>query len=221
MRFSIRITENASGHIDVIAGEFSDEEAQVLRRFATYAREREAAHMLAGRRSLNTTVSWTESGGWRVEGVPPAIEVRELLLLLRPFVLEDEPTYFNRVVNILARRLGHAVLRAKFEAAKRRFSGKDLEEVVRAQIGDVTINSERTFRQWLYGYQYHRDEDKRRWFASLHEGHPMEVSEMFFVQMLVSKADAIRSVAAFIEGLAAAPSATEGVTRREDQTTRP
>jgi hypothetical protein len=111
---------------------------------------------------------------------------------MRPFVLEREKTFFLRVRNILAQRLHHPAFRAYLDRQKEIFDGRRCQ-AMRLVVQGRLINSTQTLDLWLNGYEYHRDDEKRAVFESLHHDDllPVEYSRALFMQIMLDRARAV------------------------------
>ena len=212
--FKIHLVNNRTGAEDIVDGAFTDDEWNLLSRFVEYAGELEDAVILKRNPAWSFGLQYKD-GKLTVDTLPPKSEIRELAHVLRPFILEEEPTFFYKIVRILRERVSHPRMDILYRAWSKRFSGKDSEEVVRISAGDTVINSEKTLKVWLNAYQYHRDEDKRALISELHQEVPLEVSEAVFVDLLLGKADAVLLATRFIRDIAAAPSARRNAPSQE------
>jgi hypothetical protein len=167
---------------------------QTLERFAAYA------HELTQCRVLSTdwgpfrfSVSGNEDGVmFEPTSMPDADDFRALLLLMRPFVLQDEQTSFFKVRNILERRLSdHPALRAYLDRQKAIFDGQRCQ-AMKLVSGDTVINSRQTLELWLNAFQYHRDEKKRAMFEALHgDVLPVELTRALMIEIMLDQARAV------------------------------
>jgi hypothetical protein len=173
---------------------FTTDEWELLTRFATYAEELSRTTLMTTPGRLSFSVSSREEGGTHFEPVsmPAPDDFRALLLLMRPFVLSSEDTYFSRVRNILSRRLDHPAFRAYLDRQRAIFNAERCQGMLLV-ANDVVVNSIRTLDLWLNGYAYHRDEDKRTSFPALHERGvlPTELSEALMVATMLERARAV------------------------------
>jgi hypothetical protein len=138
--------------------------------------------------------------------LPPKAEIQALLHVMRPFVLQSEPTAFNKIVNMLKRRIPDDRVRASFDRQKAIFSGEEFQQQMKmtAFTGPGTqavLNSEATFQLWLNAYEYHRDEDKKAAMEELHALLPFEWLRAMFVSMMMDRALAVLNIANFIRFL--------------------
>lgn len=172
---------------------FSVDEWQRLERFVSYARELTKTTLLSTDWSLKFSIRADESGV-RFEGtaLPNPDHFRALLLLMRPFVLQDEETRFERVVNILRRRLDHPAFRTYLDRQKAIFDGQRYQLFKSVSDGTL-LNSPEMLTLWLNAYEYHRDVEKRATFEALHHGmQPLvEHTEAVFVGMMLDRARAV------------------------------
>src|SRR5882672_8505894 len=105
---------------------FDDDEWTVLTRFAEYARDVAETPIMRSSQGVSTSLSVDFTTGTQSHSVtlPPKVEIQALLHVMRPFVLQSEPTAFNKIVNILKRRIPDERVRASFDRQKAIFSGE-------------------------------------------------------------------------------------------------
>jgi len=136
--------------------------------------------------------------------LPPADQIRAFLLMLRFFVLEKEGTFFMKVRSILARRIDLPEVRSYLKDLQNQFEGKHIRDLFEFGAGvaggpEVVLSSERELQQWLNGFFYHADAEKRERLKALHQVFPLEVSQVFFVAFMAEKARAVFKLRDLIE----------------------
>jgi hypothetical protein len=151
-RFRIR---DENGETPEIAGTFSDDEWNLLVRFAAAADD--LANVPLAKRGLDYGFSfaWDGKTGWSPidsRRFPSRTEPHEFLYVLRSIILESEPTHFLRVLYVLSRKAPHSGWRS----LRARFDGSRFLEMLRIElhvsVGDqnaIVLNSERTLKNWL------------------------------------------------------------------------
>lgn len=183
-------------------GTIPDDEWRRLVAFVEYARELRTSTLLNRSPRWSYGFAFNQEEGIKPSVLPPKIEVRELAMLLRPFILQTEGTFFYDIVGLLGKHFSPDAFRLWFKAWRARFSGRDGQALLRAEFGGVVLNSEEGLKLWLNAYEFHRDEDKRAVLEGIKDsGLPFEVAEGLFVEMLTCQAEAVLLAAAFIEKL--------------------
>ena len=176
---------------------FTPEEWQLLERFAQYARELTKTTLLSTPGHLEFSISADENEvRFKGTSLPRPDQFAELLLEMRPFVLQREATNFYSIAKILSRRLDHPAFRKYLDRQKAIFDGQRCQ-LFKAISDGTVINSSETLTLWLNAYKYHRDEDKRAAFEALHHGMPPAVrehSEAMFMAMVLDCARAVIDV---------------------------
>jgi len=144
------------------------------------------------------TITWTE-GKIAFSGQMPAWnEVILVLHRLRPLILEDEPTYFHKVLNVLARRFEDDGVRGRLKLLKRRFAGRLLSDTIKISVNDTIIGCEETLKKYLNAYEFHRDAEKRDELQRLFAVFPSDAAKTIFVHLLIDKVVAVRGLELFI-----------------------
>jgi hypothetical protein len=117
---------------------------------------------------------------------------------IRPFLLQNEDTNFNRIANFLYKNIENSHIRSFIAEQRKIYSGQMTQEFIKISSNDVIINSEKVLMDWLNAYEYHRDQDKKTSIDDLHRMIPLEASKVLFLQMLSDKAGAIYNLTGFI-----------------------
>jgi hypothetical protein len=197
---------NAVGAAQAVS--FEDAEWTLLTRFRQFSAEvAETPIMLEGRRvSTSLSFDFTTGAESHAVVVPPKPEIQALLHVMRPFVLQHEPTAFNRIVNILEKCIPDPRMRAVLERQKELFSGKNFQQQVKMTASsapgtEAVLNSEETFQLWLNTHEYHRDEDKQAAMEELQALLPFDWLRAMFISMLFDRALAVINIANFIHFL--------------------
>jgi len=182
--------DRADENVDFSVGA---EEEGTLRAYLREVTDLEAFILRGGVPRASFRMNWQAGGLPEFSGVEPSDDQRAAFLhRLRPFLLEDEATYFNRVRGVVARSSESAFLQEYLHHTKDRFTLKKSRGQFTMVSNDLVINSETALNLWLYSKEYHRDVKKA---ADLEEAHtitPIESSRPIFVMMLFEKAEAIR-----------------------------
>lgn len=196
MKFTILLTHKATGAQEVCEGTIADVDRELFALFHTYASElREAVWVRDG---LDAEYSLDA----RADGVPVVTvpnrptdtAVRELLMLLRPFLLNDEATYFPKVTARLREYLTHPYLRAHLDRHRKGFADGYGRAFFTLSVNDVAINDQRTFDWWLNAFHYHRDPQKRAKLLAVVRDDVDELTLAVFRSMIADKALAILTI---------------------------
>lgn len=182
---------------------FEDEEWELLRRARAYCADVRVPELIErGTWSTKLTIRWEAGQGLIAFGsLPPDEEISAVLHRLRPLILENEPTYFHRVTNIVARRAGDPGMSSLIDRLKALFAGKAFQQAVTITVDGRTVNSEETLKTYLNAHEFHRDEDKQAEIASLQEMFPTQAIRGIFILLIVDKLKAIRGLEMLLETL--------------------
>lgn len=198
----IRYREAGSGNIIHTHAEFTDIELKVLSSFAEYAHYLGLSSYFKEEKTLKLKITWTEEDGFESESdVPDDDLISSFLHRLRPFILQEEKTYFHKICKILSRRLDNVAIRNKIAEQKKIFDGERIRSMVVISSNEKIINSEGHLRKWLNAYEYHRDTDKQKELEELHWLLPHDTYRALFLQMLCEKSDTIFYIQWLIKAL--------------------
>jgi hypothetical protein len=184
--------------------QFTVDEWALLEEFATEAKTLSGARLFSHRGpSLTLSITVNEEGmQHEASGLPDPDDFRACLLLMRPFVLENERTYFHKIRNLLARRLTHPAFQRYVKRQKEIFNGA--RQMMLVMSNGTHVNSATTLdRLWLNAYHYHRDKDKRAKLEALHNEQtmPLAFSDALFQDIMLERARAVLDVGSAIYSL--------------------
>jgi hypothetical protein len=215
--FRLQVSNQTTGESQHLVGTIGDDDWRALKRFAEFSRELDQAEYVKAGMPLNVHIAWSQESGFDpAPELPPPGQLREFLHLLRPFLLENEPTRFLRICSILGKYFDHGFFRTTLRDLRRAFLGKISQSYFTLSSHDLVVNSEEALRLWLNAFEYHRDEDKREHLEKLHLALPLNVSKALFVDLLRYKVEAIWWVATFIEKIEASPTTQAYLTQQRD-----
>jgi hypothetical protein len=138
----------------------ADEEWQLEAFLERAERMRRLPILVGGGLSTSWSVTFNQTSGVRFSATEPDEEsFRSLLVDLRPFTMQKEPVFLNRVHNLLEQTLTDAGLRETLHETR--------DEWKRAQRGAInvamnadTYDAATVFNLWLNGYYFHDDRAK-------------------------------------------------------------
>lgn len=198
----IRYREAGSGNIIHAHAEFTDYEFKALGRYAEYAHHLGLSSYFKQENPLSLKISWSEDDGFGSEcEIPDDDLISSFLHRLRPFILQEEQTYFHKICKILSRRLDNVAIRMKIAEQKKIFDGDCIRSMVMISSNEKIVNSEEHLRKWLNAFEYHRDIDKQKEMNELHWLLPLNTYRALFLQMLCEKSDAVFYAQWLIKGL--------------------
>lgn len=220
--FNITLRKQSDQSAEVCAGEISDEDWDLIDAFRKEAARLRTCEWIKAGLDDDYTLESDSTGRVvvNVANPPSDAAVRELLHLLRPFVLQNERTFFPKVTGRLWGYFAHEYIRGILAQHRDGFShGYDracFELSVSATIegaagqnrdDNFVINDAEAFNLWINAFEYHRDEKKRKQLIEKLGAEPDDLTLAQFRRMIADKARAVLHVANFLESIVAAPSA--------------
>lgn len=175
MKFKFSIKDDQGDTAD-FEGEFTDEDWKVLQRYRGFVEG--LAETQLGKRGLNygMSIEWNAQTGVAppdTSNFPSDVELREFLHVLRPLILNDEPTFFGKVLGTISRRAPHK----GWKLLQNRFSCTRWESMATITVTTpekpddpsttIVLTSGDTLRKWLNAYEYHHDEDLQAEFTNV------------------------------------------------------
>jgi hypothetical protein len=196
--FCITIKFKESPEVRNYQGAFEDAEVEQLMAFLEAAEVLADAEYVKQRMPLEGKISWDEASGFKSPSLPPAIHEREFLYVVRPFLLQKEPTNVERIRSLLKRRYVDPDLRANFDLLLHAYSGKHFQSMMRFSVGGVLLNSDEALDLWLNAHEYHRDAEKRARIEVMGREVPLEVQKVLYLDLLREKVLGIEYLRKFI-----------------------
>lgn len=130
--------------------------------------------------------------------LPSDDETAAFLHRLRPIYLNNEPTNFNRVANLLSAHLNDPWFTEFTRTCKRYYDGRASSDVFEIASGGMLINSQEFLDHYLNALEYHRDPDRRQHIDRVAEHFPIEAQRPFVVLLLQMRLNAINKLTSFI-----------------------
>lgn len=197
--FKLTMNCAQTGESICISGEFSDEEWRLLEDYLEYAEDLFACRLFHSEADCSLQIKWDrDSGGTVTTKVPPWDDVRAFLHTALPLFLQNEPTSFYHVNNLLAERLVHPYARKMLGYHRQTYNGTRMQSALSIRINDLVVNSEEALSTWLNAYEYHRDRDKRDVIEDLQNMLPLPALQVIFIQLLLEKTEALFEMARLI-----------------------
>lgn len=205
----LRTLDQNGENEEVVELTFEDKDWEILEDFARYAAQLEEKSLVKEGIPAALNVSWTEEQGLKVEAKLPSDDsIESLLVRLRPFLLMDESTNFNKVRNILAKATSNKRIRRHLDTLQFLYSGERLQSLFVAGAYSPehpepqVINSETMFQTWLNGHLFHKNKEKQKVFDAMHAIMPQESTMALFMFLVTDKVAAILALRQIISLLA-------------------
>src|SRR5947209_3703094 len=139
-----------SEEFETVTVAFTAQEAARLKQFVDCASALLRTSIV--RRGFRTTLDLRYAdGSLAAEWTRPTDdEMAAYLHRYRPFGLENESTYFYKVVNLLSKKVDSRLFRSSLRELRHMFSGKLMQETkIKIEANDVMLNSDKFFIDWL------------------------------------------------------------------------
>ena len=197
---TITITDQNTKQETKVTAEFNDQELEILRAYSSYVEDLSLAKILQTELNLNSTLHLSNDGPISsTQTLPPEDDIIVLLHRLRPLILNDEYASFNRVTGILGKKLSDSNIRSLIKEQHAFFGGRKHQNLIEIRFQNQIVNSDKVLSDWLNGFQYHRDQSKRKEIERLQELMPLESTRVFFIMLLLDKVTAIRNIAGMVD----------------------
>lgn len=215
--YKISLNIQETGEKIVLAGEFKNEEWELLEEYVQYATELINTQFVKNGMPSSLKLNWDrETGMTATTQLPPWDDVIVFLHKFRPLCLQSERTNFYKIFNLLSREISHPYFRNLISEEHKTYSGKRLQSQFKMYSNEVLLNSEKLLFDWLNSYEYHRDKEKREFIESLHVVFPLEATQVLFLILLSDKTEAIHNIAVWLRVILGKQNSAEGRLRRPE-----
>jgi hypothetical protein len=203
MEFGFQLTRKDTGAVEELRGDISAEDWVLFTEFRDYSGEIRNAEWFRAGLDAGFSLKYKQETGLSVEvpNQPSNAAVRELLHLLRPFVLQKERKAYVRVASKLWQYFDHPYLRQVLAKSRKIFDDGQFSLYGHIELNDLRLNDDRTFGLWLNAFEYHRDPAKRAELEKAFHGQPDDLVMAIFRGMISDKAVEVLRLAAFITGI--------------------
>jgi hypothetical protein len=201
--FKVLLIRQTDDGQEVCAGEISDDDWRLFTAFRDYAVGLESAEWVRAGLDSHYSASQASDGVMKIDAPnkPSDTAVRELLHLMRPFLLQNEATWYPKINGRLYAYLDHPYLRKELATGRRIFDHGSFHLYGQITINDLPLHDERTFSLWLNAFEYHRDPKKRAELTSAFRGPPDDFALAVFRSILADRAAEVMKVAAMITSI--------------------
>ncbi len=190
VRLKLRGEEDQDLH--EIVGEFTEEDLTLFEKYNGHvARLKETSLYKRGVPSI-TNMEWKAGAGMKFTcDAYTNAELYELLHVLRPLILEREPTSFVKVVALLGRRFKDKNYAAHQRTLRKMFEDGELSMYMQITVGEQPILDSSLLHIWLNGTQYHGDTEKADAWEKLETSLSSETARGVVITQLQSKIKAL------------------------------
>lgn len=183
-----------------VSGELNDTEFELVKDFVSYADELFHTPFIHKRDYGKFSMKGDKPNNFSIETeLPDWNDVTVFLHKLRPFILNNERTYFHKVRKLLGLKFADEYFRGFFNLQKERFNNKRQQGSFQLTSDNEILNSEKMLYEWLNAHEYHREKEKQKFLENLHQIFPLDASKVIFLGFLLEKAQAVFNVADFID----------------------
>jgi hypothetical protein len=130
--------------------------------------------------------------------LPSDDETAAFLHRLRPIYLNNEPTNFNRIANLVSAHLDDPWFTELIRVCKRYYDGRASRDVFEISAGGMVVNSQQFLDDYLNAIEYHRDRDRRQRIDEVAEHFPLDAQRPLVILLLGLRLNAINKLSSFL-----------------------
>ena len=178
---------------------FSESDLRILDRFLEYIDEWHNQGIDHSKLSTRMTMNYVKDGQSYFEStLPDPTTFSAYAIALRPFIHQNEPTYFHKIKGILGRACESKQFRRLLKEIDNLYNSRNADLKISLRAGQDEYDQEKVFQIWLNSYVYHRDEDKRQLLESFNGGLPENARKAYFTMLFAEKGKAIGAFACIV-----------------------
>lgn len=195
--YKARFHYDEHGNAVIESFHLTDTDLKKLRRFVAYYDEMillgiDPSKMMV---NLNVRIDMEQKRTSVSTTKPHPLVLSGFANAMRPFILEDEPTTFYRVLRIARQSCASEKFRDFTKALAALYKSRNAGVKFTLRAGQDLISQERAFSMWLNAYIYHRDHDKRELLESFSSAAPFAMPEALFQMIFIDKARSVQILA--------------------------
>lgn len=180
----------------------SDDDLQVLEEFVDHARKLEQCSLVQSGMFFSFNFQFNENLGAKSEIAIPDWELVEVYLhRIRPIILTNERTYFFRVCKLIKKNISLPKAQQQVAKEMQLYRGEKIHQIVQIYSNGELLTCEEIFQDYLNGFEYHRDKDRRDNLEKLNWLLPIESTRVLWYWLLQEKGASIIRVAEWIRRL--------------------
>ena len=190
------ILDDGEGHHTLIEGELSDTEAMTLNRFLDQYEDLVSSR--PGREGVDCTVTLSVRDGLATVNaqLPSRDELDILFQRLRLFILQKERISFVNVCAILRKQFSDLRLVELMKDQHAAFHNHPTHLGAALVVNQRHIDQEEMLMDWIYGYQFHADDDRRDRLRAMGIDVNSPMIRQLLVGLLLNKQRAVTNLAA-------------------------
>ena len=155
-----------------VSGEFSESDISTLESYSSYVENLNTSALLVRGTSGISRIEAFGPEGMKISCPSYSdLELREILMLLRPLILNEEFASFQNVQSIIKKGFKNRLVSDNMKLAMRRFESGELGEYMQISIASTLdekaqiVGGQQLFdkslvKVWLNSEQYHTDQEK-------------------------------------------------------------
>lgn len=175
-----------------VLGEFNEDDITQLRNFASQMSRVKQTLLLARGFSGITNMRWEAGSGMVFTCAPFSnSELSELLHVLRPVMLEEERTSFQRTIALLGRRFKDKTFAQHSRSLRHIFEEGELSLYMQVRVGGQKLLHNSILKLWLNGTQYHSDQEKADAWAKLEKSLTENNARALAIELVHSRVKAL------------------------------
>lgn len=141
-------------------GEWSDQE--IIELFEQRCRELADTKLMQTDLNITYTISYDRDTGWHEEASPvDETELRAMLTVFRPFVMETDPVYLDKVYQICELRITDNILRLNARESRRYWKEALKASGIQLSLDEKAVRPAEFLDLWINAHYFHRDDREK------------------------------------------------------------
>lgn len=186
--------------IEAVSGSFDKSDADTLHKFIKHmSRVRTCGLLTRGMPGISN-ISFTVETGLKLTCASyEKPELYELLHVLRPVILQEEPASFQNVSGLLRKRFTNRRFSDYLKPIRSMFEDGELRSYMQVTLGDQPFFDQSLLSLWLNAEQYHTDEEKAVAWEEFEHSLTVENTRALVMAQLHSKVKALMHLETIVD----------------------
>lgn len=173
MEKELTLYDDATSKEVQISGSFDKKEKKALDGYAKEVKQLRETNFFKQSMPAKLRIDWKEGKNPEFSTeLPSNSDVGDLLMALRPLILQDEFCSFEKIAGFLGKNLRHEFIWQMLKLIREQYEGKKLQSLINIESHSLSLISEKFLFKWLNAYKYHRDLSKQKDLEPIFEVFP-------------------------------------------------
>jgi len=193
--YKINLKNPISGETYLISGKFPSEDANILIRYVEFCIQLLESEYMSLEKKASLNIKYDKEKGLMVVPYLPKVDICDAFFYrLRPFILQDEPTYFMCICSIIGKNIKDPLIHNILKYQRKVWRGDIIRSMFKIFDNEGILNDDNSVMKYINSYEYHRDQDKKERFEFLNKYFGTDGIRALFLLLVLEKAIAVINI---------------------------